>query len=49
MANMALQCFNTVWNSARRLDRNPPEPPAAGLEWFPEKTALDAAIRDPAA
>lgn len=49
MANMALQYFNTVWNFARRMDRNLPESPAAGLEWFPEKKALNAPIRDLAA
>jgi integrase len=48
-ANSALQAFNTVWNFARRLDRNLPESPGAGLEWFPEKKALNAPIRDLAA
>jgi integrase len=48
-ANMALQYFSTVWNFARRLDRNLPESPAAGLEWLPEKKAPNAPIRDVAA
>ena len=45
-ANSALQSFNTVWNYARRMDRNLPESPAAGLEWFPEQKTLNAPIRD---
>ncbi len=48
-ANGILQAFNTVWNFARRMDRNLPESPGAGLEWFPEKKALNAPIRDLAA
>ncbi len=49
LANMTLQYFNTVWNFARRLDRNLPECPGLGLEWYPEKKALNAPIRDLAA
>ena len=28
------------------MDRNLPESPAAGLEWFPEQKTLNAPIRD---
>jgi site-specific recombinase XerC len=45
-ANGIMQSFNTVWNYFRRMDRNLPESPAAGLEWFPGKKSLNAPIRD---
>ena len=45
-ANGIMQSFNTVWNYGRRMDRNLPESPGAGLEWFPEKKSLNAPIRD---
>ncbi len=41
-----MQAFSIVWNYARRLDRNVPESPTSGLEWYPEKKTLNAPIRD---
>ena len=45
-ANGIMQSFNTIWNYSRRMDRNLPESPAAGLEWLPEKKSLNTPIRD---
>ncbi len=45
-ANGIMQAFSIVWNYARRLDRNLPESPTSGLEWYPEKKTLNAPIRD---
>jgi len=45
-ANTIMKSLNTVWNYGRRMDRNIPEAPGIGLEWFPELKSLNAPIRD---
>ena len=45
-ANGIMQSFNTVWNYFRRMDRNLPESPAAGLECPDTHSAGAGAVAD---